>query len=240
MNDGDAPRIAMVLAAGIGNRMRPLTDTKPKPLVEVAGRTLIERNLDRLAAANVSAAVVNLHHFADMLEAHLKKCAKPVIIFSDEREALLDTGGGIAKALPLLGDTPFFLANSDSLWLEKNSNLMRLARAFDPEKMDARLLLARAENTVGYEGRGDYFLEAGGLLRRRSPQESAPFTYAGGAILSPALFKGAPMGAFPLLKLFDRAQASGRLFGLELEGRFLHVGTPAAIPLAEEALRAHG
>jgi MurNAc alpha-1-phosphate uridylyltransferase len=240
MNDSEAPRIAMVLAAGIGNRMRPLTDTKPKPLVEVAGRTLIERNLDRLAAANVSAAIVNLHHFADMLEAHLKKCTKPVIVFSNEREALLDTGGGIAKALPLLGDAPFFLANSDSLWLEENSNFMRLAREFDPQRMDALLLLARAENTVGYEGRGDYFLEAGGFLRRRSPQESAPFTYAGGAILSPALFKDAPMGAFPLLKLFDHAQASGRLFGLELEGRFLHVGTPAAIPLAEEALRAHG
>jgi MurNAc alpha-1-phosphate uridylyltransferase len=228
----------MVLAAGIGNRMRPLTDTRPKPLIEIAGRALIDRNLDRLERANVPAAVVNLHHFADMLEAHVKKRAKPRIVFSDERKALLDTGGGIAKALPFLGNKPFFLVNSDSLWLERNSNLARLARAFNPARMDALLLLARAENTVGYEGRGDYFVEAGGLLRRRGSDERAPFTYAGGALLSPALFKDAPEGAFPLLPLFDRAEAGGRLSGIELDGLFLHVGTPAAIPLAEAAIRA--
>jgi MurNAc alpha-1-phosphate uridylyltransferase len=229
----------MVLAAGIGNRMRPLTDARPKPLVEVGGRALIDRNLDRLERANISAAVVNLHHFADMLEAHLQKRAKPKIVFSDERAALLDTGGGIAKALPLLGGEPFFLVNSDSLWLEENSNLARLARAFDPSRMDALLLLARAENTVGYEGRGDYFIEADGLLRRRDTTERAPLTYAGGALLSPALFNGAPTGSFPLLPLFDHAEAARRLSGIELDGVFLHVGTPAAIPLAEAAIRAH-
>lgn len=239
MNAQYFPQHAMVLAAGIGNRMRPLTDIKPKPLVEVAGRALIDHNLDRLERANISEAVVNLHHFADMLEAHLKKRAKPKIIFSDERATLLDTGGGIAKALSLLGDKPFFLVNSDSLWIEKNSNLARLARAFDPSKMDALLLLARAENTVGYEGRGDYFIEATGLLRRRAASESKALTYAGGALLSPALFKGMPKGAFPLLLLFDRAQAAGRLSGIELDGLFLHVGTPAAISLAEDAIRAH-
>lgn len=239
MNEFKTPPTAMVLAAGIGQRMRPLTDDRPKPLVEVAGRALIDHNLDRLAAENVATAVVNLHHFADKLEAHLKSRVSPKIVFSDERGLLLNTGGGIAKALPLLGDAPFFLVNSDSLWLEKNSNLTRLARMFDASKMDAMLLLARTENTAGYEGKGDYFLENSGHLRRRAAQEAAPFTYAGGALLSPALFMDAPAGAFPLLPLFDRAQASGRLFGLELDGLFLHVGTPAAIKLAEDAIRAH-
>lgn len=239
MNEQDFPQRAMVLAAGIGNRMRPLTDTRPKPLVEVAGRALIDHNLDRLERANISKAVVNLHHFADMLEAHLQKRVKPKIVFSDERAALLDTGGGIAKALPLLGGKPFFLVNSDSLWLEKSSNLTRLARVFDPAKMDALLLLARAENTVGYEGRGDYFIEANGLLRRRGASESGALTYAGGAMLSPALFKETPKGAFPLLPLFNQAEAAGRLSGIEIDGLFLHVGTPAAIPLAETAIRAH-
>lgn len=227
----------MVLAAGIGQRMRPLTDDRPKPLVEVAGRSLIDHNLDRLAAENVATAVVNLHHFADKLEAHLKLRTSPKIAFSDERDMLLNTGGGIAKALPLLGSAPFFLVNSDSLWLEKNSNLAHLARSFDASKIDALLLLAKTENTVGYEGRGDYFLE-GGHLRRRAAQETAPLTYAGGAILSPTLFTAAPSGSFPLLPLFDRAEAAGRLFGLELDGLFLHVGTPAAIKLAEDAIRA--
>jgi MurNAc alpha-1-phosphate uridylyltransferase len=226
----------MVLAAGIGKRMRPLTDDKPKPLVMVAGKTLIDHNLDRLAAAGVSSAVVNLHHFADLLEAHLKRRAAPKIILSDERKLLLETGGGIAKALPLLGDAPFFLVNSDSLWLETKPNLAELAQKFDPARMDALLLLAGAKNTTGYEGKGDYFIEEGGRLRRRGANESAPFTYAGGAILSPALFTDAPRGAFPLLPLWDRAEAKGRLFGVELGGLFLHVGTPDAIPLAEAAI----
>lgn len=234
------PKTAMVLAAGIGKRMRPLTDTKPKPMVEVAGRTLIDRNLDRLAAAGVTTAVVNLHHFGDLLAAHLRTRTAPNIVFSNERATLLDTGGGIAKALPLLGKAPFFLVNSDSLWLEQNSNLARLAATFDPAKMDALLLLARAENTVGYEGRGDYFPEQDGRLRRRASEETAPLTYAGGAILSPRLFEAAPAGPFPLLPLFNRAEANGRLFGLELTGKFLHVGTPAAIAPAEAALRQHG
>ena len=163
----------MVLAAGIGQRMRPLTDDRPKPLVEVAGRALIDHNLDRLAAEKVATAVVNLHHFADKLETHLKSRAAPKIVFSDERGLLLNTGGGIAKALPLLGDAPFFLVNSDSLWLEKNSNLARLAQQFDASKMDALLLLAKAENTVGYEGKGDYFLESGGSSPPRRERDRA-------------------------------------------------------------------
>jgi MurNAc alpha-1-phosphate uridylyltransferase len=240
VNAGAFPKTAMVLAAGIGKRMRPLTDGKPKPMVEVAGRMLIDRNLDRLAAAGVTTAIVNLHHFGDLLEAHLRTRTAPQIIFSDERATLLDTGGGVAHALPRLGDAPFFLVNSDSLWLERDSNLARLAKGFDPARMDALLLLARPENTVGYEGHGDYFLNENGKLRRRAPKETAPFTYAGGAILSPQLFEGAPAGAFPLLPLFNRAEAGGRLFGLELAGKFLHVGTPSAIAPAEAALRQHG
>jgi len=228
----------MVLAAGIGTRMRPLTDNKPKPLVEVMGRPLIDHNLDRLAAAGVSTSVVNLHHFADKLESHLANRKNPKIVFSDERKQLLDTGGGISNALPLLGDAPFLLINSDSLWLEKETrNFALLAQTFDLKIMDALLLLTPAVNAAGYEGKGDYFMETEGRLRRRENRETAPFVYAGGAILSPALFKDAPAGAFPLPHLFDRAQSTGRLFGIELNGLFLHVGTPAAIAIAEEAIR---
>jgi MurNAc alpha-1-phosphate uridylyltransferase len=231
----------MVLAAGIGKRMLPLTNDRPKPLVEVMEKPLIDYNLERLAEAGVARAVVNLHHFADKLEAHLARHQHPKIVFSDERHELLDTGGGIAKALPQLGAAPFFLVNSDSLWLESGaSNLTRLARAFDPETMDALLLLAKPANAVGYDGRGDYFMGEGGRLRRREALEPVSLIYAGGAILSPALFKNAPSGAFPLLRLFNEAEAAHRLFGLELEGLFLHVGTPAAIAGAEAAMRRAG
>ncbi len=229
---------AMILSAGTGERMQPLTDTRPKPLVEVMGRALIDHNLDRLIAAGIPNAVVNVHHFADQLEAHLATRDSPNIMLSDERDRLLNTGGGIAKALPLIGNSPFWLLNSDSLWLEgATSNLTRLLQKFDPKRMDALLLLAPADSAVGYSGRADYFLEADGKLRRRTLQEDAPFVYAGGAMISPALFNNAPVSAFPLTHLFDRAQEAGRLFGLELKGLFLHVGTPAAIAVAEETIR---
>jgi N-acetyl-alpha-D-muramate 1-phosphate uridylyltransferase len=232
------PKTAIVLAAGLGMRMRPLTDRRPKALVEVMGRPLIDHVLDRLAAADVNLAIVNLHHFADQVETHLASRARPKIIFSDERKQLLNTGGGIAKALPQLGPAPFFLLNSDSLWLEgKTSNLARLSRAFDAARMDAFLLLAPAATTIGYDGNGDYFMDARGALRRQAGNEKAPFIYAGAAILSPKLFANAPDGIFPLTPLFDRAQEKGRLFGLALEGQFLHVGTPEAVSAAEEAIR---
>jgi N-acetyl-alpha-D-muramate 1-phosphate uridylyltransferase len=232
------PKTAIVLAAGLGMRMRPLTDTRPKALVEVMGRPLIDHALDRLAAADVNLAVVNLHHFADQIEAHLASRKRPKVIFSDEREGLLNTGGGVAKALSQLGTAPFFLLNSDSLWIEGvTPNLSRLGQAFDAGRMDVLLLLAPAATAVGYEGGGDYFMDAGGGLRRRTGDEKAPFVYAGAAILSPTLFEGAPDGAFPLTPLFDRAQEKGRLFGFALEGTFLHVGTPAALVAAEEAIR---
>ncbi|HXM31713.1 MAG TPA: nucleotidyltransferase family protein [Xanthobacteraceae bacterium] len=232
------PKAAIVLAAGLGTRMRPLTDRRPKALVEIMGRPLIDHVLDRLKAADVSTAVVNLHHFADQIEAHLASRKRPKVIFSDEREKLLGTGGGIAKTLSQLGAAPFFLLNSDSLWLEgKTSNLERLDHAFDVGRMDALLLLASAATTIGYDGSGDYFMDARGTLRRRLGAEKAPFIYAGAAILSPKLFEGAPNGVFPLTPLFDRAQEKGRLFGLALEGQFLHVGTPETVAAAEEAIR---
>lgn len=237
------PKTAMVLAAGLGVRMKSLTDAKPKPLVEVAGKALIDHALDRLAAAGVETAVVNVHHMADALETHLKGRKRPKIVISDERYALLDTGGGIVKALQRLepqrlGPEPFLLMNSDSLWLEgAASNLKRLGRAFDAARMDALLLLAPSAGAIGYRGRGDYELDAQGKLHRRGEQKNAPLVYAGAAVLSPGLFASAPAGAFPLTRLFDRAEADGRLHGLELEGRWMHVGSPEAIGAAEEAMR---
>ncbi len=234
----DVPKTAMVLAAGLGERMKPLTDTKPKPLIEVAGKTLIDHALDRLAAAGVETAVVNVHHFADALELHLNRRKQPKIIISDERAVLLDTGGGIVKALQRLGPEPFLLMNSDSLWLEgAASNLKRLGRAFDAARMDALLLLAPSAGAIGYRGRGDYGMDAQGKLHRRGEQKNAPLVYAGAAVLSPRLFADAPDGAFSLTRLFDRAEAEGRLHGLALEGTWMHVGSPEAIGAAEEAMR---
>lgn len=228
----------MVLAAGLGERMKPLTDTKPKPLVEVAGKALIDHALDRLAAAGVETAVVNVHHFADALERHLKTRKRPRIVISDERNALLETGGGIVKALQRLGPEPFLLMNSDSLWLEGAApNLVRLGGAFDAAHMDALLLLAPSAGAIGYRGRGDYGMDAQGRLQRRGEQERAPLVYAGAAVLAPRLFAGALAGAFSLTRLFDRAEADGRLHGLALEGAWMHVGSPEAIAAAEEAMR---
>jgi N-acetyl-alpha-D-muramate 1-phosphate uridylyltransferase len=234
-----APRTAMVLAAGLGTRMRPLTDTKPKPLVQVAGKALIDHVLDKLAAAGVKTAVVNVHYLADQIERHLAKRKKPKIVISDERGLLLDTGGGVAKALPLLGDTPFFHVNSDTLWLDgETPNLTRLAQSFDAAKMDALLLLAPAKGSIGYGGSGDFSLHADGHLVARVTGTQAPLVYAGVAILAPALFQAAPEGAFSLTALFERAAAKGRLHGLRLEGQWMHVGSPDAIAAAEAAIKA--
>jgi MurNAc alpha-1-phosphate uridylyltransferase len=227
----------MVLAAGIGIRMRPLTDRMPKPLVSVGGRALIDHVFDRLAEAGVERAVVNVHHFADQIERHLAGRVRPQVVISDERERLLDTGGGIVKSLATLGAEPFFLVNADTIWIEGvRPNLGRLAAAFDPAEMDGLLLLAPTATSIGYEGRGDYALTADGRLRRRGEREIVPFVYAGAGILSPSLFDNAPDGAFSLTRLFDRAEAQGRLHGLRLEGLWMHVGTPAAIAEAEAAI----
>jgi MurNAc alpha-1-phosphate uridylyltransferase len=230
--------MAMVLAAGRGERMRPLTEQMPKPLVSVAGKPLLDHVLDRLAAGGVERAVVNVHYFADQIERHLASRLAPQIKISDERQMLLDTGGGVVKALPLLGGGPFFHVNSDTIWVEGGTpNLLRLAVAFDAARMDALLLLAPRIGSVGYSGRGDFWMDTAGRLTRRAGQD-APFVYAGAAILRPELFRDAPAGAFSLTRLFERAAEMGRLHGLQLEGVWMHVGTPAAITAAEAAITA--
>jgi N-acetyl-alpha-D-muramate 1-phosphate uridylyltransferase len=229
-----APKTAMVLAAGLGTRMKPLTETQPKPLVAVAGRTLIDRVLDRLTEAGVGTAVVNVHHHADLLERHLKTRAAPKIVISDERAQLLDSGGGVKKALPLLGKNSFFIINADTIWIEGFApNLRRLGAAFDPKAMDALLLLAPTATSRGYDGLGDFLIDPDGRLIRRAEHQVTPFVYAGAAILRPELFKDTPDRPFSLNLLFDRAIEAGRLFGLRLDGLWMHVGTPEAIADAE-------
>jgi MurNAc alpha-1-phosphate uridylyltransferase len=232
------PKTAMVLAAGLGTRMCPLTDTKPKPLVKVAGRALLDHVLDRLADAGVTRAVVNVHHFAEQIIAHVANRNKPRVVISDERGMLLDTGGGVVKALPELGGAPFYHLNADTIWIDGvTPNLARLAEAFDPQSMDALLLLAPAAGSIGYAGRGDFTFAADDRLVARAEREVAPFVYAGAAILQPSLFAGAPKEKFSLTTLFTRAAAAGRLSGLRLEGLWMHVGTPEAIGAAETAIR---
>ena len=229
----------MVLAAGLGTRMRPLTERRPKPLLEVGGKALIDHVLDRLADAGVERAVVNVHHFAEQIERHLAARTKPHIVISDERGLLLGTGGGVVKALSALGEAPFFHINSDTIWIDGvKPNLTRLAEAFDPTAMDALLLLAPTIGSIGYAGRGDFVMAPDGRLRRRGEREVAPFVYAGAAILTPALFAGAPAGEFPLTDLFERAAHAGRLHGLRLEGMWMHVGSPDAVVSAEAAISA--
>ena len=229
----------MVLAAGLGTRMRPITDSTPKPLVKISGKPLIDHVLDRLDEAGVERAVVNVHHMADQIRKHLSQRRRPEIVISDERGELLGTGGGVKKALPELGDTPFFHVNSDTIWMEGvKPNLERLAQAFDPAAMDALLLLAPIAGSIGYSGRGDFAMAPDGRLRRRVEHEIAPFVYAGAAILAPALFDSAPEGNLSLTALFERAAQAQRLHGLRLEGLWMHVGTPEAIAEAESAIRA--
>jgi MurNAc alpha-1-phosphate uridylyltransferase len=229
----------MVLAAGFGVRMRPLTDKMPKPLVSVAGKPLLDHVLDRLVDAGVERAVVNIHYLGEQIEQHLKDRTKPAITISDERGLLLGTGGGVVKALPALGDAPFFHVNSDTLWIDGvKPNLTRLAEHFDPAEMDALLLLACTSITSGYSGRGDFVMLPDGRLRKRGEREVVPFVYAGAAILSPAMFRDTPEGEFSLTALFDRAAEAGRLHGLRLEGLWMHVGTPDAIATAEAAIKA--
>ncbi len=227
----------MVLAAGYGQRMRPLTDTRPKPLVEVAGRALIDYGFDRLRQAGVETAVVNVHYLPEQIEAWAQRQSAPRIIISDERGDILDTGGGVAKALPLLGENPFFVINSDSFWLDMGDPALdRLRAAWDDGAMDCLLLLCPLQQTVGYDGTGDFLRGEDGRLTRRNAGKGEPLAYIGGYLVSPRLFAGAPEGKFSMNLLWDRAIAGGRLFGLSHLGRWLHVGTPDAIGLAERAL----
>ena len=230
---------AMVLAAGFGQRMRPLTLTRPKPLVEVAGKALIEHGFARLRAARVEEAVVNVHYLPDQIEAWAQRQSSPRVVISDERAAILDTGGGVAKALPLLGGAPFFVINSDSFWVDDGTPALdRLRAAWDDRTMDCLLLLSPLDRTVGYDGKGDFVRHPDGRLSRRATSEATPLAYIGGYLVAPRLFAGAPEGAFSMNLLWDKAIAAGRLFGIEHSGRWLHVGTPEAIGLAEAALGA--
>lgn len=231
-----SPRAAMVLAAGLGTRMRPLTDTMPKPMVSVAGKPLLDYALDKLAAMNVERAVVNVHYLADQIERHVAARDQPKIVISDERDTILGTGGAVVKALPELGPAPFFHLNADTTWLDAaKPNLQRMAEAFDPRRSDALLLLAPTTGSIGYDGSGDYTITADGLQRAQKG-ETAPFVFAGAAILSPTLFEKAPGGAFSLTMLFDHAAAAHRLHGIEIDGLWMHVGTPQAIGEAEAAI----
>jgi N-acetyl-alpha-D-muramate 1-phosphate uridylyltransferase len=234
-------RTAMLLAAGLGQRMRPITDRLPKPLVPVAGRALIDHALDRLAEAGIERAVVNVHHLADQIEAHLERRTRPAVAISDERGERLETGGGVRKALPLIADPEFLVVNSDSLWIEgPRPNLRRFVEAWDADRMDALLLLASTATSLGYEGLGDFAMDPTGQLRRRREREVTPFLYAGVALLKASLFEEAPAGAFSLNRIFDRAADEGRLHGLRLDGEWLHVGTPEAIEAAEARLATVG
>jgi MurNAc alpha-1-phosphate uridylyltransferase len=227
----------MVLAAGLGTRMRAFNGQDPKPLVRVGGKALIDHVLDRLAEAGVARAVVNVHHLADQIERHLQGRQRPRVVISDERRELLGTGGGVVKALEQLGEAPFFHVNSDTIWIDGvKPNLGRLAAAFEPAHMDALLLLAPTATSIGYEGRGDFAMAADGRLVWRAEREVVPFVYAGAAILAPALFAGAPAGAFALTDLWRRAAEAERLYGLRLEGVWMHVGTPEAVAAAEAAI----
>ena len=231
------PETALVLAAGLGTRMRPLNDRLPKPLVPLAGRALIDHVLDRLTAAGVPRAVVNVHYKSDLIEAHLAARTAPLILISDERDEVLDTGGGARKALPLIGPGPFLIHNSDSLWIEPGvSNLVKLCAFFDPEQMDALLLLADRTTCLGFTGRGDFNMAVDRLLARPAKGETVPYVFAGVSIASPRLFEDTPEGPFSLNRVWDRANARGRLFGLPLVGTWMHVGDPQAVADAERLI----
>ena len=225
---------AMVLAAGLGLRLRPITLSTPTPLVGVAGRAMLDRALDHLAIAGVQEMVVNTHWLADAIKEHLAD--RSDISLSHEAE-LLETGGGVAKALPLLGHEPFYVVNSDIIWTDGDvPALRRLAMAWRDADMDALLLLQPTKTAVGYEGKGDFFINAADVPRRRVDPEIAPLLFSGIQILHPRLFEGCPSGKFSLNVLYDRALAEGRLFGMVHDGGWFHVGTPDALPQVEALL----
>ncbi|SFN56796.1 MobA-like NTP transferase domain-containing protein [Mesorhizobium sp. NFR06] len=230
------PTTAMVLAAGLGKRMRPITDTMPKPLVKVAGRTLLDWALDSLEAAGVAKAVVNVHYLPEQIVAHVAGRQAPKIVISDEREALLESAGGIVKALPLLGSEPFYIINADTFWIDKGEpSLARLALAWDAARMDILLMLTDLDSATGHCVGTDFLVAPDGALQR-SKGDPKGLIYAGAAIIHPRVFRQAPTGSHSLNLYFDKAIATGRLFGMKMHGRWITVGTPDAIPLAEAAV----
>lgn len=235
------PETAMVLAAGLGKRMRPITETIPKPMVKVADKPLIDWCLEPLTRAEVKKAVVNVHYLADQIEAHLGDRVEPRIVISDERDLLLDSAGGIIKALPELGQAPFFILNADTFWVgdAADPNLNRLAEVWDDSAMDILLMTARLDQATGFEGKGDFVADAEGRLRRARDVAGTPVIYAGAGIIHPRIFAGAEPGVSSLNKYFDAAIANGRLYGMPMVGHWLTVGTPDAIGEAEAALSVH-
>ncbi|WP_428245621.1 nucleotidyltransferase family protein [Ferrovibrio sp.] len=231
------PKTAMVLAAGLGTRLKPITDTLPKPLIPVAGRSLLDRCLDRLVEVGVERAVVNIHWLGEQIRNHLQSRTDIEILISDESDALLETGGGLVRALPLLGEAPFFSVNADLIWRDARGNsLKRLAQRFDPAAMDALLLLQPTIAATGYDGQGDFTMDQLGQLKRRDIRDVAPFVYTGVQIVAPALLRDAPAGAFSLNLLYNRAIAAGRLYGMRHEGDWMDVGTHAGLAEAEARL----
>ena len=228
---------AMVLAAGLGKRMRPLTATRPKPLVRVAGKALLDHALDQVADAGIARAVVNVHYMPELIEAHLHGRRHPAITISDEREELLETGGGLVRAAAELPD-PFFCLNSDNLWLDGPTNAFAdLSRAWDPERMDALLLVVAHKGARNFRGKGDFHMDKQGKLRRRAAGRIAPFVFTGIQLASKRLLRDAPEGPFSTNILWDRAIEEGRLFGVAFTGLWFEVGTPEAIAPTEAALR---
>ncbi|WP_205563307.1 nucleotidyltransferase family protein [Cohaesibacter haloalkalitolerans] len=237
MNTLNRPKTGMILAAGMGKRMRPLSAITPKPLINVGGRAIIDRPLTALARAGVTRTVINVHYLADLVDVHVRQYDDFEIVISDERDTLLETGGGVVNALPLLGEDPFYLLNSDSFWMEGSvPNLDLLAHYWMDDTMDGLLLLAPTVTAVGYKGRGDFLLDPYGRLRRRKAHEVSPYVYSGAAILHPRLFKDSKKDVHSLNKEFDQAIEKGRLYGLIMDGTWMHVGTPRDIRWAERAL----
>ena len=232
------PKTAMVLAAGLGTRMRPLTDDRPKALVEVAGKVLIDHVLDRLRDAGVQRAVVNVHHFADQIQAHLARRRDLEILISDERTGLLDSGGGIKHATALLGRDPIFVANIDSLWIEGAQRVLEtLKAAWDPARMDMLLLLVPRGQGIGFEGPQGFFRDAAGRLTHATALiPPTPFANVGFAIFDPTVLDPEPDGPFSIIPTWHRLQAQGRLCGVPMDGCWMHVGDPAARDAAEARL----
>jgi MurNAc alpha-1-phosphate uridylyltransferase len=231
------PKTAMVFAAGLGMRMRPITEALPKPLVKVGGRALIDHCLDRLAENGVERAIVNVHWLADQVEAHLAQRRSPKIFISDERSKLLDQGGAIKRAAARIGGDPFLICNTDAFWIEgPRSNLKRLAEAFEPKTMDILLLVAASAGAVGVDWPGDFTMSCEGALAPREPREVAPFVYAGVGIIKRELFESERAEVFRLAPFFHAAAGKGRLFGVRLDGLWVHVGRPETIAEAERAI----
>lgn len=232
---------AMLLAAGLGTRMKPLTDKLPKPLIEVGGRTLVDRVLDKLVAQGVTRAVINVHYLADLMEAHLKKRKDIEIIISDERAQVLETGGGVVKALPLIGKDPFFVVNTDVTWATPgDTTFAKMADAYDPNEMDALLLLAEMGATLGFRGPGDFFLNADGHVMRRGDKPSAPYVFAGTHITRPDLLRGYKPEPFSANIYWNAMGRTGRLFGTVMSPFWMHVGDPAGRDEAEARLKTMG